>query len=163
MAMNGPKCIILVGFPASGKSTLRAKIVEKYPHLFVLSTDDKIEELSAAEGLTYSQGFEKHIKYAEGFYNGSLDGCIHERRDFIVDRTNLTTKSRRRILSRLPKDYKKMVIWVRTPNNMITSRLDQRGWDKFIPEASLLDMAKRFQMPALTEGFDDIWIASGEA
>ena len=68
-------CILMVGCPGSGKSTLKKRILTKYPTMFNYSPDEKI----SMKTLT------KHI-------------CTH---DIIIDQTNPSFKSRSKIYNLL--------------------------------------------------------------
>ena len=95
-----PKCIILVGVPASGKSTWHRNMYGDYMAP-VVSTDRIIEEVAASYGMTYDEGFKGLIQFAEIIMWRQLTTYLMRRSDFIIDRTNLTAKSRAKFIQKL--------------------------------------------------------------
>ncbi|MFZ1301868.1 MAG: ATP-binding protein [Candidatus Microsaccharimonas sp.] len=151
-----PHCIILCGMPASGKSTWRNEITLKGYE--VLSTDDLIEEYARSIGKTYDEVFTAYISVAEDRFWSSLELAVTEKRNIIVDRTNINQKARRRILARLTKDYTKTAVAFIPPDRQSDydehmRRLDNRP-GKTIPKHVLLSMQANFQVPTEEEGFD---------
>lgn len=95
------KIYIMCGVPASGKSTLRAKLLKNSPNAFVYSTDDYIEDRAREEGKTYNEVFSEAIKGADKAISYYLGKAIREGKDIIWDQTNLTPAKRRKIVNRI--------------------------------------------------------------
>lgn len=96
-------CHILVGVPASGKSTLARKM-----GLTVFSTDDIITEIASGYGMTYNESFKDLIGFAEKIFWRGIDMGARQGIDMIIDRTNLSIKSRSKIIEavRAHGDYR---------------------------------------------------------
>jgi predicted kinase len=146
---------VMVGLPGVGKSTYRKKNIT--PEVRVLSTDDIIESMCAERGITYDQGFREFIEPATKLFNQQLGEALKNGEDVMVDRTNLSRKSRARLLSLVPKSYRKYAYYFPTPaGEEWRRRLDNRV-GKHIPQAVLDDMSLSFVMPTIEEGFDAVF------
>jgi predicted kinase len=156
--MNSKEIILLVGLPGSGKSTWVKKFILDNPDYIVVSTDDIIENYAKSVGKTYSEVFDEYMSNAEVEYNIKLATNLREGKSIIVDRTNLYVKSRRKILSKVPKDYRKISIIFNTHIDEIQKRLAvrEKSTGKIIPDYIFSSMTKGYQEPVLSEGFDDI-------
>lgn len=94
-------CIVMVGLPATGKSTRVRELTAMNPDAFVYSTDNLIEEWAKGQGWTYDFAFAKYIDKATSEMNRMLDTAIRERMDIIWDQTNLGAKKRVKIINRM--------------------------------------------------------------
>ena len=155
-----PEFIMMVGVPGSGKSTYIKNLKATNPEkdYVVLSTDDIISAWGAERGLNYTQAFQKfEFKNAQSIFNANFRKAIKERRNIIVDRTNLTKKGRAKLLSNLPADYKtKAVVFEIDPEELqrrLTTRAKETG--KFIPDKVMSDMIASY-VPPSKEEFDAI-------
>lgn len=156
--------VVMVALPGSGKSTFVNR--EKTPSTFIFSTDDYIEAHAKVQGKTYSDVFKDTIAHAETHMNAGLATALAQGRDVIVDRTNLTEKGRRRILSSVPKGYQKIAIVIVPPSSEkdkaeLSRRLKNRP-GKHIPDSVMQSMYASYKEPSKAEGFDkiekyDIW------
>lgn len=149
---------MLIGVPASGKSTFRDEIAAKWSAT-VISTDDHVESIAADLGITYDEAFTdaigKATNAAKGDFNRALirgDGKI------IIDRTNLTPKSRRPWLQQASKAGYRTWAVVFTPP---TTPDQKKQWDqrlrdrpgKTIPRNVLNNMLESFTLPEAGEGW----------
>ena len=148
------EAILMVGLPGCGKSTyVEDKLEENYE---VLSTDALIEKRAEATGKTYNETFSTEIKWAEAMFYSNLEYYIRNNISFVIDRTNLTVKSRAKILNLIPKTYTKTAIVIATPEREEwLRRLDSRP-GKIIPPEILERMEKSYECPRAEEGFDSI-------
>lgn len=125
--------IVLVGLPCSGKSTVR----EEYPNHEVISRDDIIEEIG--EGSNYSEKWNSvDQKEVDKLLIKRKKDLISQKKDVIIDMTNLTRKSRRKRLSMFPASYKRKAIVCLTGLKEIKRRNEARrkegkfiNWDVF--------------------------------
>ena len=153
MAKHTPTVTVLVGVPASGKSTWRELSAGD---AFVYSTDDVVEELAAVQGKTYEQVWSDQIKHATKIANECLAPAIKERKNVISDRTNLTAESRRKFLTQFPKSYvRKAVLFAVPPADVLKARIAGRP-GKNIPAEVLSRMIKDLEEPTLDEGFASV-------
>ena len=156
-----PKCIILVGVPASGKSSWHRCGYGEYP-MPVASTDKIIEEVAANYGMTYDEGFKGLIQFAEIIMWRQITSCLMGGRNFIIDRTNLSVKSRKKFIDKL-KLHKYEIECVVFPMPG-TEKLPTEEWNrrlgsrpgKTIPQEALDRMIDSYEIPLMSEGFDKI-------
>ena len=154
-----PKLIMMSGIPTCGKSTYVQNGID-YSELSdegftYLSTDNYIQEKAKKEGLTYDEIFDYTIKEATEEMYKLLEFAIQSKMNVIWDQTNLTVKSRRKKLKRIPKDYEKVAVYRKIPLETAMLRNQERP-GKIIPPNTLRDMHKVFQPPTLDEGFDKV-------
>lgn len=157
-----PKCTILVGVPASGKSTWFSK--NKTATMAPISTDNIIEFMGSLFGFTYDQIFSDSIKLADKIMWKRLEWNAERSNDVVIDRTNLTAKSRKKFIDFLkPYGYEFEAVVFPLPGTVEFSeeewfrRLDSRQ-GKTIPNAVLASMVNSAQMPSEEEGFTKITV-----
>lgn len=154
-----PAIYILVGPPASGKSTWRESYLSKISDpTAVLSTDDMIEDYATQNSMDYTQAF-KEVSFAdlEKTMFFKFREALVRSENIIVDRTNMRVKSRNRFLASVPKNYKKVAVVFEIDTPLLLSRLHNRAKQtgKSIPEKNVLDMISTYQEPTMDE-FDSI-------
>lgn len=160
---NRPTAIILVGMPASGKSTMRAKlksVMGKENRVFVYSLDDIIEAEAKEIGKTYHDTFMEVVSTAETIMTQGMYREIDDGTDIIVDTTNLTREIRAKRISVLGNTHSVKCICFVPPRNdaemqVLLKRLRGRT-DKVIPTERLVEMADSYQKPGDDEGFSEI-------
>lgn len=157
-----PKCTILVGVPGSGKSTWFSK--NKTSTMAPISTDNIIEFMGSLFGFTYDQIFKDSISLAEKIMWKRLEWNAERSNDVVIDRTNLTAKSRKKFIDYLkPYGYEFEAVVFPLPGTVEFSeeewfrRLDSRQ-GKTIPNAVLASMVNSAQMPTEEEGFTKITV-----
>lgn len=152
-----PKLYMLIGVPASGKSTW----VEKYKgDALVISSDDLIEAYAAEQGKTYNEVFKEQIKIATKIMLEHAEAAFAADQDVIWDQTNLTAKGRAAKLNIVPEHYEKVAMVFSVPGREEwLRRLDSRP-GKTIPRNILEGMLSTQQMPTEEEGFHDIVVVS---
>jgi predicted kinase len=146
---------MLIGPPASGKSTWRARDTT---NAIVISGDDMIEEECRRTGLTYAEVFPTVcFKTQKRALHEHFQDAIFNHRNIIIDRTNLTIKSRRSFLASLPRSYERIAIVFTVTPSVLFERLERRGQEtgKIIPREVVEDMMARLQPPTRDE-FDTI-------
>jgi predicted kinase len=161
------KFISLIGLPGSGKSTfVRNALTAQTIHqgAEILSTDDLIEAWGKEQGMNYSEAFRScDFSTFEKQMRANFQTAIAEGRDIVVDRTNLTTKSRRSFLASLPAAYRREARVFQVPEDVLAQRLHERAerTGKFIPPHVVSGMRETYQEPVLSEGFDLIELHKG--
>ena len=146
---------MLVGIPCSGKSTFvnRLKKIPFWENAVVLSTDNYIEKVAQEHNTTYSEIFEDCIDEATRQLELSLIEAKDKGKNIIYDQTNLTVKTRKKKLSKLPSLYARGVIYFDISLEDALERNKHRE-GKFIPENILKRMYHQLEVPTLEEGFD---------
>lgn len=155
--LKRPTIYVLVGLPGSGKSTwIRNK--EDAENFVIVSSDDEIDAYAKSVGKTYSEVFDSQIKSATKMMNAKFDDAIAQHKNIIWDQTNMTSKKRKAILSRVPNVYKKVAVVFQVDDNELADRLKYRAEKegKYIPQHVLNSMRVSFEMPSRSEGFHHI-------
>ena len=143
----------LIGPPGAGKSTLREMI---RAGCMVASSDDFIEHVAKSSGKTYDEVFKTAIDPATTHFNTQVTYAVQHGHDLIVDRTNMNVASRKKVLARIPFEWKKRAI-VLMPNDSLKwkERLDGRIGKK-IPHDVITRMMASYERPTQAEGFGEI-------
>lgn len=147
-------CFILIGAPGVGKSTwVKKNEVQIWTH----STDNIIQTICDLCGTTYDASFKELIQFAERIFWRDIDADAKNNIDIYIDRTNMSVKSRKRIIDRLKnKGYKFYAVVFNTPEeNEWKRRLNSRD-GKSIPQDVINSMLKNFEYPTYEEGFSEI-------
>lgn len=139
---------MLIGLPCSGKSTYCKDTSEA-----ILSRDNIVESLGV--GSNYKEKWDSvDQKAVDKQFQQELKDLVKSRVNFIVDRTNLSRKSRRSILNQIPSCYKKKAVVFLTGLSEIEGRnLAREG--KTIPDDVIENMVKGFYPPLFDE-FEEI-------
>jgi len=150
-----PECVMLAGIPCSGKSTYvnRLKKIPYWENAVVLSTDNYIEKIAQENNTTYREIFEDCIDEATRQLELAFIEAKDRGKDLIWDQTNLSRKSRRKKLSKLPSSYARGVIYFKVSLEDALERNKNRE-GKFIPESILKRMYHQFEIPTIEEGWD---------
>lgn len=159
--MSKPVCIVMVGLPAMGKSTLIEGMYK--PDSWIYSTDMYIDQVAEDHGITYNEAFESNIKAATEFNERKLKTMMDLRKDIIWDQTNLGVGKRRKIINRMKQaGYDVSCCCIVPPEaghfddlKVWKQRLQNRP-GKTIPDHVLSNMWESYVEPSLEEGFDDI-------
>jgi len=159
-----PTCVMLMGLPGSGKSRLASNVQKKWTdrHYHIVSTDDIFIELGRNHGWDYNTSFNRiPFRVVEDMFYERYWEYIADRKNIIIDQTNITYKGRRKKLNYLTPDYIRLGIYVDTPLDEIRKRLTLRYNEtgKEIPEDNIQRMLSQFQMPTLDE-FDYLFFTS---
>ena len=150
-----PEIVMLCGIPCSGKSTYVNKLrdYEYWKDAVVLSTDNYIEEQAKRLGMTYNEVFQDCIDEATRQLEMSFVRAKEEGKRIIWDQTNLSIKTRKKKLIKVPSIYKRTAVWFQVDLEEALKRNGTRE-GKFIPESILKRMYHQFEVPTLEEGFD---------
>lgn len=155
MTYSQPECIILIGLPGCGKSTWRAKHLAATQKEYVcISSDDIVDEYAANHGMTYSEAFQATVDTADKMVRDRFRAAVAERKNIILDRTNMSKKSRNRFLSNVSKDYRRKAVVFDIDDAVRHERVVARAaaTGKHIPYAVVVDMRKQFEEPTTVDG-----------
>ena len=150
-----PKLYMLVGGPASGKSTW-IKNQDWALGLTIVSTDVFVEDYARAQGKTYTEVFEEYMPTAVALMTKQVVFAREHGHTIIWDQTSTTVESRAKKFRMLP-EYSAIAVVFRTPDPLeLSIRLKNRP-GKEIPQDVVNNMIANWQEPTLEEGFDEIW------
>ena len=152
--------VLLCGLPCSGKSTFIKNCgVLEYSDASIISRDDILMELSNTDD--YQKAWKSadqekvNLVLEERFIK-----AVHQRKDVIVDMTNMSRKSRNKFTCRVPKkEYGSKCILFATGLDEITRRNIKRREEtnKFIPKEVYLNMERSFTLPMQDEFSEIEW------
>ena len=150
--MNKPHFYMLVGIPASGKTTTSRvikQILENEGREYIyLSSDDLRVEMFG------------DVNHQEN--NGELFNEMNKRTrealekgiNVIYDATNINRRRRIGLLQQLPKDTKKYVVYLATDYNVVLQNNEKR--DRVVPKHVIDRMYKNLHIPVKGEGWDEV-------
>ena len=154
-----PKVTVMVGLPASGKSTYLMDNTTEDD--VIISKDVVIEEMGAERGYgsytdTYKLLTDEEHKEAYAETIRRFKKAIAERKNVYIDLTNMSKKSRNKWIHSLKKYCTKAVIFV-TGQSVLEFRNADRAQTqgKYIPKGVYENMMKTFIVPTLYE-FDEV-------
>lgn len=148
--------IMMCGLPGCGKSTYIKKETKGINRFAVISTDAICAELC---GDTSDQSHNKEV--FELTHSRIKEFLNSDRYDTVFfDATNISRKDRRRIFAIVPKGVFREVHVVWASIETCIARDENR--DRTVGADVIMKMAKRFQIPDFTEGFDIFYFINTE-
>jgi len=162
----GKYLTVLVGLPNSGKSTIRTAMQKRDKRLFVVSRDDLLEDFYQRKTgeikdyntmYTFLHEDDTLLKEFTKEFEDLLNSIAKNKSDILIDMTQLSLSSRRKMLNHFPKFHKKAIV-VMTDNSELFRRNDKRYQEtgKFISRTVIENMMTSFTFPVLEEGFDEM-------
>jgi len=152
-----PTITYLIGPPASGKSTYRYKYAKNE---VIISRDDIRDELREKIGISYEDTFyyTDFDKNVNSILQNNIYEAIKNRNDMIIDMSNISLSSRRKIMSRIPLLYIRKAVVFRVDYDELVIRIKKRGEEtgKFIPIKILNWMISQYEEPSEEENFSEI-------
>ena len=148
------KFYMMIGLPASGKSTIAKEIAERESAVIV-STDDLRQEL--LNDVNSQENNNLIFKEAERHLKTNIEAG----RNVIFDATNINYKRRRDWLNRFNKyNVRKIGVLVATPYEEC---LERNIWrERKVPEEVIKRMYFNFYIPFYYEGFNEIYVIQNE-
>ena len=143
------KLVVMCGLPGSGKSMFADRLAAE--ENFVVHSSDKIrEELGDVNDQSKNEEvfrlLHKRIKYD---LNSGKNVCM--------DATNLNRRKRMAFLREIKKiPCRKICVLVATPWEVCMDH--NRTRDRKVPDEVIMRMLKSFQMPSVSEGFDEVYV-----
>lgn len=148
MSEEQVRFLMLIGLPASGKSTFAKGLIGERGDILYLSSDVIREELYGDESI---QGDNKLIfELMESRTKEALNNGYH----VVYDATNLSRKKRSHLLRQLPRGTFKTAVYMSTDYEIVQMQNKER--DRVVPENIIDNMYKNLQVPIYSEGWDDI-------
>lgn len=150
-----PKLYMLVGLPASGKSTWVEK--QKFDSkVAIVSTDKHIDEYAKSLGKTYNEVFAEYYNIAKKLMNAEIESAVNAQKHIVWDQTNTTKASRVLKLKQIPDNYLKIAIVIALPQEKEHDRRLKSRKGKIISQRVISQMKEGYEKPELSEGFDSI-------
>jgi predicted kinase len=151
------KLYVLVGVPASGKSTW-IQNQNWIGDCVVVSTDEFVEQYAASVGKTYSEVFDEYMPTAVELMTEKVKRAREAGLDIVWDQTSCSIVTRARKIRMLPSYFKIAVVFKTPPTSELQKRLASRA-GKNVPWEIVSDMAAKLEVepPTVEEGFDEIW------
>lgn len=149
---------ILSGLPTAGKTNFSEKKMKENPDIIYLSIDNIMKELFSKGAEEYNMYYSKeNSEVAKNVLFKRLKDAVKQRKDIIVDNTNLDPLVRNRNAGIIPdKYYEKRSISFLIGEKDLKDRNEKRKKEgKYISETNLWNMAKKFELPT-TEYFHSI-------
>lgn len=151
--VNDCEVIMMVGLPASGKSTWADKWVKEHPEkrYIVLGTNLILDQMKVPGILrkhNYGERFELLMDRATQMFNALLPRASKLPRNFILDQTNVYRSARKRKLKPFLY-YKKIAVVMFPPPQELRTRADKRFQEmgKEVPEEAVNEMIANFSLP----------------
>ena len=154
---NGkPIVVFTIGVPNSGKSTWLKENAKDWE---VVSRDTILMEYASekyGKG-TYSELWKKLTdddqKMIDKLLNNKIKTLQEERKNFVIDMTLVSYKSRRKMLNKIKRNYNVHYLNFLTDYEVVMERNKKRFEEegKFIPENVIENMMKNYQMPLYGE------------
>lgn len=154
-----PKAIMLCGLPTSGKSSLAEKLMKEEDFVY-LSSDAIMEELFSRGKQNYDMYYsKKNVMKAHQELHNRLEIAIKDRKNIIIDNTNLDPLIRNKKADIIPdKYYQKRAISVLIGEAELAERnMKRKKEGKYIEEDRIQYMSKEFELPT-EEDFHDVEI-----
>lgn len=172
---NVPICFMLIGLPASGKSTIASKIVSEMPQCINYDLDSVLIKRALKENKTYHEiVLNKRLRdRCSAQYNQNINAILKERQSFIWEQLNTAPGSRVkkaiRVKSATNKNngvvekspYFLVGIYTNIPEDVLIERLYKRNEEsridpegKFISTKTLVNLNKEYVHPQHDEPFD---------
>ena len=147
------KLYMMIGLPASGKSTIAEEISKSEGAIIVSSDEIRKELLGDINDQTKNELIFETVEDRIKFY-------LANKQDVIFDATNINYKKRKAFLQRMKnsKCFKAIAILVATPYEECLIRNAKR--ERKVPEEVIKRMYYSFYIPQYYEGFDEIEIIS---
>lgn len=159
MENKKPTCIMLIGPPASGKSTYAKKFDSLgYQHI---STDSFVEAEAARRGKTYMDVWKEVANAAEANMKRQIKAFVSAKQDVIWDQTNMSVKSRASKIAMLKKHgYTVIAVAFEISPAELKRRAAEHkeSTGKEIPVWIVRNMMKTYDRPTEGEGFDEVSI-----
>lgn len=139
MCIRNKTAIILIGIPASGKSSFC------------------IERLSAFKRINLDT---LHTRNKEKLL---LQDCFEKQESFVVDNTNPTAEDRKRYIKpAIERGYRIVGYYFKSVIRECVDRNEKRDGKAKVPSHVIANIQNKLEMPSYEEGFDELYYVSIE-
>lgn len=149
-----PKFIMVVGLPASGKSTLAEKLKEEY-NAEIISSDNLRKEL-------YND--EQNQEHNSEIFNEMMKRTIaylKKNKNIIYDATNINSKRRINICAQVSKYADEKICYLLTTSyELCIKRNNER--ERKVPDEVIKRMLYNFNTPSIYEGFTKVVVVHSD-
>ncbi len=152
-----PTAYILIGIPASGKSTW-VKSQRWASDCVIASTDSYVEAFARSVNKSYTEVFNEIMPKAVEQMANDVVEAREAGKDIIWDQTSTTISTRAKKIKMLDGYTKIAIVFKIPPIDILMKRLASRP-GKDVPWEIVSNMINNFEHPSLEEGFDQIWHA----
>lgn len=151
--MNKPKMILMVGLPASGKSTKAKELAEKYDAA-IFSSDALREEMFN------DINNQEHNQEVFVELHKRIKDCLRSGKSAVYDACSINYKRRMAFLAELKNiPCEKICVLMAIPYSVCVHR--NRDRDRKVPISVVKRMYRNFHIPYWFEGWDDIQVEYG--
>ena len=157
--MKQKRVFITVGIHGSGKSTFIKKQIENYGGIHI--SRDKIR-------FSMLKPEDEYFKVEEQVFNAFIEQIQnaidnYDEEDVYVDATNISSFSRKKLISRINIINVKEIVWLyfNVPVETALERNSLREGRALVPEEVILSMSKNLTEP-IAVGFFKVWIIDEE-
>lgn len=109
--------------------------------------------------MDYTEAFKVcNQKDVDRLFKERFAECVANGESMIIDKTNLSSKTRRKLLAKVPNEYTKIAVLFDWDKKMLLERNVNRNAEegKFIPDKVFEDMIKSFVPIKEDEGFNKV-------
>ena len=134
-----PECVILIGLPASGKSSFfRERFAATHDHV--------------------SKDLLRGHRQPERRQQALLEASLSAGRSVVVDNTNATIASRAALIAIARRHGARVQgFYFETDPSDALRRNRLREGPARVPDVAIFTIRKRMELPTLAEGFDELW------
>ena len=151
------KVFVMCGPSGSGKSTWAIKQMQ--PQTDCLVSRDNIRFMLLKDDDDY---FAKEKRVKQIFFEAIKTTTREDWENVFIDATHLTSVPRFHTLQQIANGVKIIAVSFEVPVGVAIERNSQRTGRALVPESVIKNMAAQYKIPALYEGFDEIWHIDAE-
>ncbi|XP_055799325.1 heterogeneous nuclear ribonucleoprotein U-like protein 1 isoform X2 [Salvelinus fontinalis] len=154
--------LMMVGLPASGKTTWALKHAEEHPakKYNILGTNaimEKMKVMGLRRQKNYSGRWDVLIQQATQCLNRLIQIAARKKRNYILDQTNVYGSAQRRKMRPFEGFQRKAIVICPTDEDLkerTLKRTDEEGKD--VPDHAVLEMKANFVLPEAGEFLDNV-------
>lgn len=151
--------VMMVGIPATGKTTWAHKYVKSTGKKFdVLSTDlvlDNMRVNNMRRKGNFKERFDRCMKMASSCFNEFVAIAKNKNRNYVLDQTNVFSRARSRKIQNFRQWHKVAAVCIPTMEDYKFRQKKCAEKNKIVPQEIVNKMISNFEIPTLDE-FDDI-------